>query len=64
MSVTEMQLAAIKAIAKLEDEKALLEILEYLAKRSSASESEKVNLSQHYEKIKKQYGNVLLKLAQ
>ncbi|MCH5716963.1 hypothetical protein [Niabella hibiscisoli] len=64
MSVLEMQLAAIKEITKLEDENALREVLEHLAKISSKEEQKPLNLSQHYNKVKEQYGNVLQKLAQ
>ncbi len=59
-----MQLAAIKEITKLEDEKALKEVLEHLAKISSREDQTELNLSRHYNKVKEQYGNVLQKLAQ
>ncbi|MGE9310592.1 hypothetical protein ACLOAU_03065 [Niabella sp. CJ426] len=64
MSVSEMQLAAIKEITKLEDEHILREVLEHLAKIASVKDEKPLNLSQHYEKVKEQYGNVLQKLAQ
>ncbi len=63
MSVAEMQLAAIKEISRLEDEKMLKEILAYLANASSADTGKILNLSRHYDKVKEQYGAVLQKLA-
>jgi hypothetical protein len=64
MSVAEMKLAAINEITKLNSEEALKEILEHLAKMSFAKENKTFNLSQHYDKVVEQYGNVLQKLAQ
>ncbi len=64
MSVAEMKLAAINEISKLEDEREVKEILEHLAKLSATKDSAALNLSQHYTKVKEQYGNVLKKLAQ
>jgi hypothetical protein len=64
MSVAEMKLAAINEIGKLEDANEVKEILEHLAKISSAKEEKTFNLSQHYNKVKEQYSNVLQKLAQ
>ena len=64
MSVAEMKLAAISEISKLSDEKAVKDILEHLAKISLAKEHKELNLSQHYDKVKEQYSNVLQKLAQ
>ena len=64
MSVAEMKLAAINEISKLDNENALREILEHLIKISSSKENKVLNLSQHYDKVKEQYGNVLKKLAQ
>lgn len=63
MSVSEMQLAAIKEITRLEDEGLLKEVLEHLAKISSTQEEKFLSLSKHYDKVKEQYGNVLQKLA-
>jgi hypothetical protein len=59
-----MKLAAINEISKLEDENEVKEILEHLAKLSATKDSITLNLSQHYNKVKEQYGNVLKKLAQ
>lgn len=59
-----MKLAAINEISKLNNEAAVKEILEHLAMISSANENKALNLSQHYDKVKKQYSNVLQKLAQ
>lgn len=64
MSIAEMKLAAINEISKLEDEKTIKEILEHLAKISLSKDDKTLNLSQHYEKVKEKYGNVLQKLAE
>ena len=65
MSVAEMKLAAIAEISKLNDEAAIKEILEHLAKISIEKDNTRVlNLSQHYDKVAERYGNVLKKLAQ
>jgi len=64
MSVAEMKLAAISEISKLDNEAAVKEILEHLAKLSFAKENKTLNLSQHYDKVVEQYGNTLQKLAQ
>ncbi len=64
MSVAEMKLAAIQEISKLNDIEVLREVLEHLAKLASADPDKKLNLSQHYDNIKDQYGNVLKRLAQ
>lgn len=64
MSVAEMKLAAINEISKLDDENAIKEILEHLVQISSSKKEKVLNLSQHYSKVKEQYGNVLQKLAQ
>jgi predicted Zn-ribbon and HTH transcriptional regulator len=63
MSIAEMKLAAINEISKLEDEKAIKEILEHLAKISLTKEDKVLNLSEHYNNVKEQYGNVLKRLA-
>ena len=65
MSISEMKLIAINEITKLENENAVKEILEHLAKINTASDSTKsLNLFQHYDKIKEQYSTTLQKLAQ
>ena len=65
MSIAEMKLIAINEISKLESENAVKEILEHIAKMHEESgHSIPLNLSQHYNKIKEQYGNTLQKLAQ
>ena len=64
MSILEMQLAAIKEISRLEDEKVLKEILDHLAQASLTQKQNALNLSQHYDKVKAKYGEVLQKLAQ
>lgn len=64
MSIAEMKLAAINEISNLNDEKALKEVLSVLASLAKPEKSDSLNLSQHYEDIKNQYGKVLQKLAQ
>ena len=65
MSIAEMKLLAINEIAKLEDENAVKEILDHLAKFiKDDNDVKSLNLSQHYEAVKKQFGNTLQKLAQ
>ena len=60
-----MKLIAINEITKLENEHAVKEILDHLAKINSATDSTKtLNLFQHYDKIKEQHSNTLQKLAQ
>ncbi len=65
MSIAEMKLVAINEISKLESENAVKEILNHIAKLNEESDETKpLNLFQHYDKIKQQYGNTLQKLAQ
>ena len=64
MSAAEMKIAAINEITKLDNEKALKEILEHLAKLSAPVNEKTHNLSQHFEEIADRYGKVLEKLAQ
>lgn len=65
MSISEMKLIAISEITKLENENAVKEILDHLAKINTATDSTKsLNLFQHYDKIKEQYSTKLQKLAQ
>ena len=65
MSIAEMKLVAINEITKLEDENAIKEILDHLAKfPKDVREVKSLNLSQHYEAVKSQFGNTLQKLAQ
>jgi hypothetical protein len=65
MSIAEMKLVAINEISKLESENAVKEILDHIAKMNEESgQTKALNLSQHYDKIKEQYGNTLQKLAQ
>ena len=65
MSISEMKLIAINEITKLENENAVKEILDHLAKINTATDSTKpLNLFQHYDKIKEQYSTTLQKLAQ
>ena len=65
MSIAEMKIIAIKEITNLENENALKEILDHLAKMQSDDNNIKVlNLSRHYDAIKNKFGNTLQKLAQ
>ena len=65
MSISEMKLIAINEITKLENENAVKEILDHLAKITTATDSTiPLNLFQHYDKIKEQYSTTLQKLAQ
>ena len=65
MSIAEMKLKAINEITKLENENAFKETLEHLSKMTVNPEDEKpLNLFQHYDQIKDQYGDTLQKLAQ
>ena len=60
-----MKLKAINEITKLENENAVKEILEHLSKMNNEGEVNKsLNLFQHYDQIKDQYGDTLQKLAQ
>lgn len=63
MSIAEMKLAAINEIGKMEDEKALKEILEHLAKISSDG-NKKFDADEFFRKTSEKYGDVLQKLAQ
>ena len=65
MSISEMKLIAINEITKLENENAIKEILDHLAKINTATDSTKsLNLFQHYDKIKEQYSTTLQNFAQ
>lgn len=65
MTIAEMKLVAIKEIANIENEHALQEILNHLAKIQLAEVDVKVlNLSKHYNDIKNHFGETLQKLAQ
>lgn len=66
MSVEEMKKEAMKQLAKLNDERIIKDIYILLNKISEKTDSAGniVNLSQHYDEIKKQYDDVLRKLAQ
>lgn len=57
MSVAEMKLEVINKIKELEDETVLSKVLIMLSTKEG-------NLSNHYDAIKSQYGDVLQKLAQ
>lgn len=63
MSVAEMKLAAINEIGKLEDEKAIMEILEHLAKISKEVK-QPFDIDAFFKKASERYGDVLQKLAQ
>jgi hypothetical protein len=61
MSVAEMKLEVISKISNLKSEETLQQILALL---NTANEKEDIMLSRNYNAIKKQYGDVLQKLAQ
>jgi hypothetical protein len=64
MSITEMKTEIINEVSKIDSDVALKQVLDYLHTLNIAQESKALNLSQHYDKVKEQYGNVLSKLAQ
>ena len=57
-----MKQEAINQLANLKTEQAVKEILEQLVKLGEQEKSS-LNLAQHYDTIKEQYGDVLEKLA-
>lgn len=61
MSIAEMKLEIISKIVKLNDEKALQDLLQFLDKISATDKQ--YNLSQHFDTIADKYGTVLEKLA-
>ncbi len=63
MSIAEMKLAAINEIGKLDDEKAVKEILEHLAK-ISGNENKKFDADAFFQKASEKYDDVLQKLVQ
>ena len=63
MSVAEMKLAAINEISKLNNEAAVKEILEHLAKISK-TENSKLNAEGFFDKASEKYDDILQKLAQ
>jgi hypothetical protein len=60
MSVAEMKLEAINKIINLTSEETLLDVLKLLQR---ADDKEPIRLSENYDAIKAQYGDVLQKLA-
>lgn len=56
-----MKIEAINQITRLTEEESLKEILIHLSKLNKQQE---LNLSQHYNEIKNEYGSVLKKLAE
>lgn len=63
MSVAEMKLAAIAEISKLNDENAIKEILEHLAKISGEIKQPS-DVNDFFKRTSDKYGDVLQKLAQ
>ena len=63
MGIVEMKQEVINELSKIEEESKIQEILVFL-KTLSNQEKPPLNLSQHYDKVNKQYANVLKKLAQ
>ncbi len=66
MSVEEMKKEAIKQLSKLNDERIIKDIFTLLNKISEKTDNSGniVNLNLYYDDIKKQYDDVLRKLAQ
>ncbi len=62
MSVAEMRIEVINKITSMESEAVLKEVLQVLKTNEAKPEAD--NLSQNYQAIKQQYGDVLQKLAQ
>ena len=63
MSVAELKLEVINKISEVDDERLLKEMLSLLTKTNN-QENYSYDLSNSYEAIKEQYGDVLQKLAQ
>jgi hypothetical protein len=61
MSVAEMKLEAISKITNLTNEEILQDVLKLL---QTGDDKEPIRLSENYDAIKGQYGDVLQKLAQ
>jgi aminopeptidase-like protein len=64
MSTTEMKAEIMNEVSKIDSDVALKQVLQYLHTLNTQQDTKPLNLSQHYEKVKEQYGNVLAKLAQ
>lgn len=58
-----MKIDAINKVIQLKSEKALIEIISHLEQLNIANDNT-INLSANYDVIKKEFGNVLQKLAQ
>jgi hypothetical protein len=64
MSTIEMKAEIMNEVSKIDSDVALKQVLQYLHTLNTQQDGKPLNLSQHYEKVKEQYGNVLAKLAQ
>lgn len=66
MGVEEMKKEAIRQLSNLNDEKIIKDIYTLLNKISEKTDSSGkiINLSKHYDEIKKSYDDLLRKLAQ
>jgi hydrogenase maturation factor len=64
MSTIEMKEEIMKKVSKIDSEDVLQQVLQYLHTLNTPKETKTLNLSQHYDKVVEQYGNVLAKLAQ
>jgi hypothetical protein len=66
MSTLEMKAEIMNEVSKIDSDIALKQVLQYLhsLNMEQTEERKPLNLSQHYDKVKEQYGNVLSKLAQ
>ena len=63
MGIAEMKQEVINELSKIEEEGKMQAVLVFL-KTISTQKTPSLNLSQHYDKVNKQYANVLKKLAQ
>ena len=63
MGFAEIKQEVLNELSKIEEEDKLKEILVFL-RTISTQKMPSLNLAQHYDKVNKQYANVLKKLAQ
>ena len=63
MGIAEMKQEVINELSKIEEEGKMQEVLVFI-KTISTQKMPSLNLAQHYDKVNKQYANVLKKLAQ
>ena len=63
MGIAEMKQEVINELSKIEEEGKMQAVLVFI-KTISTQKMPSLNLAQHYDKVNKQYANVLKKLAQ